>query len=82
MNFLNKTFLIYLIFLAFWASLEACKITIKIKSNTLNEFQIQIFIPSIKQKSERITFNGKEERILKVIFFNLCYWHPISLQRA
>lgn len=72
MTFFNfqKLFLISLVFVLIWNLLDACKITIKIKSNTLNEFQIQVFIPSIKQKTERVTFNGKEEKIIKVFEFS------------
>ncbi|KAK0423810.1 hypothetical protein QR680_008341 [Steinernema hermaphroditum] len=46
--------------------LEACKINVKVRSRTETPFRFQIFIPSIKQQSEQITFNGKGDRDIKI----------------
>jgi hypothetical protein len=48
---------------------EACKITVKLKSNTKEKFRIQIFVPSVEQKSEKVLFTGPEEKKLQV-------WNP------
>lgn len=54
---------------------KACKIQIKIRSNTENKFKIHIYIPSIKQKTEEIIFNGKSQKKVKPVsnlfFFNI-----------
>lgn len=44
----------------------ACKITVKLKSNTKQKFRIQVFVPSVKQKSEKVLFIGPEEKKLQV----------------
>ncbi|KAF7639831.1 hypothetical protein Mgra_00000751, partial [Meloidogyne graminicola] len=41
-------------------------ITIKLKSQTKEKFKIQILVPSVKQKSERLLFTGPEEKKLQI----------------
>jgi len=43
-----------------------CKIMVKVRSQTKNKFQLQIFIPSIQAKSERVTFTEPEEKKIEV----------------
>uniref|UniRef100_A0A1I7Y793 PUD1_2 domain-containing protein n=1 Tax=Steinernema glaseri TaxID=37863 RepID=A0A1I7Y793_9BILA len=46
--------------------LEACKITVKVRSRTETPFRFQMFIPAIHQQSELITFTGKGDRDIKI----------------
>lgn len=59
--------LLFLVALA----LDACKIHLKVKSKTKTPFQIQVFIPSLKQKTERVTFSGPGEK--KVMVGDIVY---------
>jgi hypothetical protein len=59
----------FLAILILWLNIEksdACKITIKLKSNTKEKFRIQVFVPSVKQKSEKVLFTGPDEKKLQV----------------
>lgn len=47
---------------------KACKIQIKVRSLTQNKFKIQVYIPSIKQKTERMLFTAKEEKKVRVSY--------------
>lgn len=68
---MSKTTVALLIFL-FIITCNACKIKVMIRSQTNQKFGIQIFVPSVKQKTERILFTGKKEKIVQVRykFFN------------
>ncbi|CAD5206980.1 unnamed protein product [Bursaphelenchus okinawaensis] len=53
---------VVLLLLASLVALEACKVNLKVRSQTKKPFQIQVFIPSLKQKTERVTFTGPGEK--------------------
>ena len=60
--------------LILWLNIEkanACKITIKLKSNTKEKFRIQVFVPSVKQKSEKVLFTGPDEKKLQVGIYGI-----------
>lgn len=45
---------------------DACKISVRIRSESTKKFRVQVFVPSTKQKTERILFAGKEEKKAQV----------------
>ncbi|KAM3728774.1 Coproporphyrin III ferrochelatase [Dirofilaria immitis] len=47
--------------------ITACKIKIKMQSRTDHPFQLQIYVPAIKMKSQRLTFNERDDmRIITI----------------
>lgn len=77
----KQLFLCFIALLAIIIATESCKITIKIKSQTKNKFRIQVFIPSIKQKTERVSFEGPEEKKVMVCEFFIQF-HYIHLRNS
>uniref|UniRef100_A0A914C597 Uncharacterized protein n=1 Tax=Acrobeloides nanus TaxID=290746 RepID=A0A914C597_9BILA len=64
--FMKSSISAILIILSFLVLLDACKITVKLKSRTRNKFQIQIFVPALKQKTEKVTFERPGEKKVQV----------------
>uniref|UniRef100_A0A915C063 Uncharacterized protein n=1 Tax=Parascaris univalens TaxID=6257 RepID=A0A915C063_PARUN len=61
-----------LCFLTIWAfsvmlSCNGCKIRLKIFSQTWDPFQIQVFIPAIQSRTERLTFTYEGEQRLVTV---------------
>uniref|UniRef100_A0A914LIU6 Uncharacterized protein n=1 Tax=Meloidogyne incognita TaxID=6306 RepID=A0A914LIU6_MELIC len=63
---MNSLSIIFLFILILTNYCDSCKITIKLKSQTKSKFKIQILVPSVKQKSERLLFTGPEEKKLQI----------------
>ena len=68
---MKSLFTFFFIFCILLNYCETCKITIKLKSQTKEKFKIQVLVPSVKQKSERLLFTGPEEKKLQVVIFEI-----------
>ncbi|KAI6182850.1 hypothetical protein M3Y97_00425100 [Aphelenchoides bicaudatus] len=59
MHSLNLSCLIVFFLIGLSLVESSCKITLKVRSATKEPFQLQVYIPSMHLKTERVTFEGK-----------------------
>ncbi|KAI6225892.1 hypothetical protein M3Y95_00745000 [Aphelenchoides besseyi] len=57
--------LLILVVFGIWLS-DACKITLKVRSSTKTPFKLQVYIPAMQLKTERVLFSGPSEKKVQV----------------
>uniref|UniRef100_A0AC35GP75 Uncharacterized protein n=1 Tax=Panagrolaimus sp. PS1159 TaxID=55785 RepID=A0AC35GP75_9BILA len=46
--------------------IDACQVTVKLRSKTNHKFRVQVYVPSIEQKSEKILFTKPGDKKITV----------------
>lgn len=67
---MNLLLIILFVTISIIEIIYACKIELKVKSNTNKPFKFEILIPSIKSESERVLFTYKNQQKKLMVNFN------------